>query len=137
MTEIQQENKQKPSKSASDRAKSPLEFPVLTQKTCTKCEDTLPIEYFSPDVTRKDGYRNICKECSRNYPSMKDNFVERGLVLRKELTGKTARCSKCRQVKDRAYFSKDKNKVSGYRSACKECRKKDWENYRNRRAGAA
>lgn len=109
----------------------------ITQKTCTKCEDTLPIEYFYPDPTRKDGYRNICKTCLSSYPAYKQGFKGRGHVDKTELTGKTKTCSKCRKKKDRAYFSADKSKVDGLRTACKECRKKDWQDYQNKRKAEA
>jgi hypothetical protein len=39
-------------------------------------------------------------------------------------------CSRCGEVKEVLYFSKDKQHTSGYKSACKECAKKDFKKWR-------
>ena len=36
-------------------------------KTCTKCLINKNCEFFHKDASRKDGYRNICKECVSAY----------------------------------------------------------------------
>ena len=36
-------------------------------KTCTKCLTDKDCGFFHKDVSRKDGYRNICKECVSAY----------------------------------------------------------------------
>ncbi|AOE44516.1 hypothetical protein SEA_JUMBO_2 [Gordonia phage Jumbo] len=105
----------------------------ITEKECTKCHETLPIQYFNRDATRKDGYRNICKTCNSSYAVVKPGFVKVGAVDPRTITGKLKQCSKCGEKKDQAYFSLDKTKVDGRKSACKACRKKDWQNYVQRR----
>ncbi len=40
--------------------------PEPSEKTCTKCERTLPLGNFHRDSTHHDGYRSQCRECKRN-----------------------------------------------------------------------
>jgi hypothetical protein len=40
-------------------------------------------------------------------------------------------CSKCKQEKSSLFFSKDKYKKSGYRSACKECSALEFKKFQN------
>ena len=40
-------------------------------------------------------------------------------------------CSKCKEEKEIELFWKDKNRKEWYTSACKECRRKKHEEYRN------
>lgn len=110
---------------------------VITSKTCTKCGENLPIQYFYPDKTRSDGYRNICKDCNSTYATHRPGFVERGYIAEDELVGRTKRCPSCNTVKDHAYFSRDKSKPDGRRSNCKECRKGTWNRYVASRTGAS
>jgi hypothetical protein len=39
----------------------------LPPRTCRRCGQDKPIEQFNPDRTRKDGYRNYCRTCAREY----------------------------------------------------------------------
>lgn len=36
-------------------------------KRCSKCGQLLPLECFSKEPTYKDGYKNICKKCHKEY----------------------------------------------------------------------
>jgi len=35
----------------------------MLTKTCSKCKETLPIEMFYPDSTKRSGYKSRCKLC--------------------------------------------------------------------------
>lgn len=41
--------------------------PTLTEKHCSRCKETKPIDQFTKDKKRKDGYSPRCKQCSRSY----------------------------------------------------------------------
>ncbi|USH44999.1 hypothetical protein SEA_CAMERICO_2 [Gordonia phage Camerico] len=107
--------------------------PVITSKNCTKCGENLPIEYFYPDHTRSDGYKNICKDCNSTYPLQRPGYIERGHVPANEMTGKTKMCPSCMEVKDLALFSRDKGKPDGRRSNCKKCRAGTWKRYSDKK----
>lgn len=37
----------------------------MDSKRCTGCRETLPVDQFYPDTSRKDGLAIYCKECKR------------------------------------------------------------------------
>lgn len=39
----------------------------MKNKTCKKCGETKPLDYFHKGKRMKDGYRNECKECNKAY----------------------------------------------------------------------
>ena len=41
-------------------------------KVCSKCGRVLPVEQFSKDKNRKDGFNNQCKECVAQYTKQYD-----------------------------------------------------------------
>jgi hypothetical protein len=39
----------------------------MDQKLCKKCDTKKPLNFFNKDKSKKDGYRNSCKECQKDY----------------------------------------------------------------------
>lgn len=108
----------------------------ITAKTCTKCEETLPVQYFYRDPAYADGYKNICKTCNASYARMKKGFRKLGYVDPRILTNITKVCPGCDAEKDLAYFSADKQRVDGRNYYCRACRSKQAADRRAARRAA-
>jgi hypothetical protein len=39
----------------------------MDKKLCNKCEIEKKLIFFNKDKSKKDGYRNSCKDCQKNY----------------------------------------------------------------------
>ena len=69
-------------------------------KTCTKCLTDKDCGFFHKDVSRKDGYRNICKECVSaymkiNHEKNKDHIIAKAIKWVAENREKhNAKCNK-------------------------------------------
>ena len=69
-------------------------------KTCTKCLASIDLGFFHKDVSRKDGYRNICKECvsvymKLNHEKNKEHITAKAVKWVAENREKhNAKCSK-------------------------------------------
>ena len=44
----------------------------MTCLTCSKCRQTMPVERFSRDPSRKRGYRFLCKDCRKRQRADKE-----------------------------------------------------------------
>ena len=69
-------------------------------KTCTKCLTDKDCGFFHKDASRKDGYRNICKECVSaymkiNHEKNKDHIIAKAIKWVAENREKhNAKCNK-------------------------------------------
>lgn len=82
-------------------------------KVCTKCGKYKALIYYSQDGN--GGFRSDCKDCAASQQrdirkTMKHHPVEQ----------KT--CARCGRTKPASEFSRDKTKVDGLCSHCKECK---------------
>jgi hypothetical protein len=86
-------------------------------KRCTKCKETKDTVEFSKQKARKDGLHYWCKSCA------KENHVaiRAHRIANPPPTPVTKRCSRCKETKDAAEFSKEKCKRDGLQSECKVC----------------
>lgn len=46
-------------------------------------------------------------------------------------------CARCGEVKQISLFSRDEQHISGFKSACKVCAKKDWQSWRKKNLTSA
>ena len=81
-------------------------------KVCTKCGKFKALIYFSQDGY--GGYRNDCKECAAEQQHEIREKMQHHPVEKKT-------CSRCGRTKPASEFARDKTKVDGLRSHCKEC----------------
>ena len=77
---------------------------VFNMKTCKRCNKEYEFDFFGKNKSAKDGYRNICKNCTK------------AALKIKPLDG-VGVCSACGEEKPRIDFSK-------HRNSCKVCTNK-------------
>ncbi len=98
-------------------------------KQCTKCKKQKDKSEFSIHRKNKDGLRDWCKKCEREYrrryyrrnrgPVKKYlRYEERHRIVNRV---KQKRCTKCKKWKDESKFGKDSNNKDGLRYWCKDC----------------
>lgn len=94
--------------------------PIINQKTCQKCNKTLPIQEFQPDQTKKDGYVNSCKKCSLNLTRERRREISKR--SKPQIDGKI--CPSCKIYKPAEDFCQCKPNLDGLNQICRECVKK-------------
>ena len=87
------------------------------KKICSRCNIEKPIIEFGKDKNKKDGYKNICRECRHdaecpNAKRIARRFCKDGYKY----------CPKCKLEKATSEFSKNKSKSSGFDTYCKDCK---------------
>ncbi len=92
----------------------------METKICYKCKVEKDTCEFYKDKTRNDGYESKCKQCKKQYA--KDNFERLSNIVSIYIEKKV--CCECKIEKDVCHFHQDKRRKDGYRSNCKECKKK-------------
>ena len=101
-------------------------------KKCIKCGKEKELDQFKKDLTCKDGYRNVCKECIKGEGVVSNRYRKNGDYSDKE-------CTDCHKVLplDRFYYvNKSKQFFSSYCKDCSNKRKQKKSNgvfYRKRR----
>lgn len=125
----------------------------MTSKVCSKCNIDKDLGEFHKDKSRKDGYRNACKECKNSYSKQyridnresisankkeyrekntevikerKKNYYEKKKLEKKneeKLEVNSKNCSRCNIDKDIVEFHKDHRRKDGHKSICEECAK--------------
>jgi hypothetical protein len=100
----------------------------MEKKICSVCLVEKTIDGFHNHKTTKDGLCAICKECRKIVS--KKYYIK--LIGQIKIITHQKTCSVCRETKDVSEFHKHRCITDGYRSECKECRKK-WfkDNYDN------
>ena len=86
-------------------------------KICVTCKESKELEEF-PLRSDTGKRRGQCRFCHKGYKGSAKQALETTLA---NLTLGKKECSKCKEVKDFGFFSKDKQTVTGYCSKCKEC----------------
>lgn len=109
-------------------------------KKCGRCSETKPVSEFYDSNFTSDNLLYYCMECQKdwvrenrkNHPEFhkakrKDTNVTQPNVYQKK-------CSRCRSVKHRDEFHKDRRSGDGLSGYCKECRRiKNAEAYERKR----
>lgn len=93
------------------------EKPIITQKFCPKCKETLSIEKFRQVKERKDGYGGWCLECEKAQEKIRRQ--KRTDSEKIEIDGKICGCCKMYKLSD--CFYKNKTNVDGLDRICRDC----------------
>jgi len=88
------------------------------EKICNKCKKNKNIIEFYKDKSKKDGYRNQCKNCESNLKASYHTNNDNNNPINEKI------CNKCNILKTIENFSKDKYKKNGYCGNCKNCESK-------------
>lgn len=91
--------------------------PIIDQKVCLKCKLMLPIDNFRQRKSTKDGYREQCKKCEKEYERARHKMIEK--IEKPSIDGKV--CQRCRIYKPSEDFCKCKQHRDGLNKICREC----------------
>jgi len=58
-------------------------------KKCSCCKETLPVEMFSRNKSRKDGLCDSCKSCSKSYREINKEVIAEKKRVYREINKKT------------------------------------------------
>jgi hypothetical protein len=92
------------------------------EKLCTSCYRIYPISFFCSNVSHKDGYDNICRECliKRN-----EKYAERWIEERKVAPPKEKkRCPGCKKKLPISKFWSHEKRKDGLSNYCIDCAKR-------------
>lgn len=92
-------------------------------KRCTKCGVEKSFSRFNKDKSRRDGYRDRCKDCIRAYQAgWLPGYVKQIQAQRATLAlPETKACTMCGAEKPLTDFHKTPNTADGRRPICKVC----------------
>ena len=83
-------------------------------KLCTKCKEVKNVSEFHSNRSTKDGYHGWCKKCS--------NEIRRGQPKKQyPRSTEPKTCPTCSETKSPGNFWRDKCKLDGLHTECKEC----------------
>lgn len=97
-----------------------------TEKRCTKCGETRPLEEFQRDRSRRDGRRSHCAHCCR---AAARERRRRYAARATEAVPAEKRCPACERTLPAAAFSRDRGSADGLQSTCRDCASeymRDW-----------
>jgi len=98
------------------KKKKKLEELEITEKHCSKCEQTFPIANFWKTITEKDGYFKYCKECGKEHR-------KQALEKNRKEPEDFRKCTKCEIIKSKEEFSKYSESYDGLHPMCVTCYK--------------
>ncbi len=88
---------------------------LVDEKFCKGCSETKPASAFVRNRTRKDGLKDLCKECERSYTPSKS---------RTKLDGAIKRCVRCERMLPSRMFVYNQHSDDKLLSYCRTC--KQW-----------
>ena len=100
-------------------------------KTCSKCGETKKIDEFSKRKVSKDGHRGQCKTCVSEY----QREYTKQMQYRRVIQGSDdvlLFCTVCKQKKPETQFNTQADTITGFKTMCKSCQQKRWEEYSKR-----
>lgn len=92
----------------------------MTSKICSKCNIDKDLGEFYRDKNRKDGYKYICKQCSKEDDRLRQNKLNEERV---HFTVDFKTCQSCNMIKKISDFAKNSLTKDGFRNVCISCQK--------------
>ena len=92
----------------------------MTSKICSKCNIDKDLGEFYRDKNRKDGYKYICKQCSKEEDRLRQNRLNEERV---QFTVDCKTCQSCNIIKKVSEFGKNSLTKDGFRNVCISCQK--------------
>lgn len=123
--------------SAKDECFEEKDGSEVPTKVCSRCHRELPLDQFSKNRTRKDGYQRECKDCQRElsqslYKKRKEGRKEEAAPVEPP---KTKVCAKCGRELPVERFGRNKKNKFGLKSYCKDCENENCRTYRGKKYG--
>jgi hypothetical protein len=91
-----------------------LEEIKITEKYCSKCENTLEISNFWKSTCMKDGYYKYCKECGKEYIKTEKVKIE---------APEFKKCVTCEKMKNKEEFRRNFKNIDRLNETCISCYK--------------
>jgi hypothetical protein len=102
-------------------------------KKCCRCKETLPLESFGKNKTKKDGYQTACKECKKLYG--KERYSEkREYILEVNQKWVDKNPEKRKQIRKRYYDNNSeacRERSSKWARENKDKRREMWQDWYN------
>ena len=94
-----------------------------TELRCTYCDKVLPLEYFTPDRSKPQGYTYDCKKCRtlKNRMRREGDFAYKHGHFKKRVVLIEKHCTICNEMVPIEKFSPDKRSVDGKYPSCMDC----------------
>lgn len=89
----------------------------VEEKSCSKCNETLPLSSFGINNANRDGLQSYCKPCYTAYQVAYRKVRKRHAPV----SGVDIVCVTCDELKDADEFSANTGKSNGRHSSCKAC----------------
>lgn len=123
--------------SAKDECFEEKDGSEVPTKVCSRCHRELPLDQFSKNRTRKDGYQRECKDCQRElsqslYKKRKEGRKEEAATVEPP---KTKVCAKCGRELPIENFGTNKRATDGHKSYCRDCENENCRKYRAKKYG--
>lgn len=115
--------KQKQTRDRKQKIKT-LEKPIITEKECSTCKQTMTVSHFTKCSTLKDGYNIMCKEC-RHILIAKwhaDKKTQSDMACDKNIT---KNCYICNFTKALSEFRINRKSIDGHSHICNSCQPKN------------
>lgn len=103
----------------------------MLYKKCNKCNELKSVDNFFKRKGSKDGYRNDCKECSKESDQKRSAKRKEQRQSREIITEGRKICRICNIEKDLSEFHIKRGTPDGHRSECKECVKNTQKEYKD------
>jgi hypothetical protein len=112
---------------AQERKKSEVDISLFTtmEKTCFKCNRTLPLSAFYHTKDSRDGLTASCKECD----GKKAKVQSEQRKARPKIIPETKTCRLCQQTLPASDFGRNIQKHDGLDALCRTCRTNKYHEY--------
>lgn len=84
-------------------------------KTCNNCHSEKALIFFGFDAKGKYGRKSKCKDCYKKLQKQRSKFTP-------DITVQNKTCSVCKKTKAINNFTKNRLRVDGYETFCRECK---------------
>ena len=114
----------------SKEKKQEIFAPTISEKKCKKCCIVKNVQQFPIQITTKDGYSPLCRDC-KNLES-REFFKKRKREKLYIIPSEIKKCGHCEEMKPKTEFYNSCKTKDGLRGSCNECEKKLRDKYKDK-----
>lgn len=93
--------------------------PTLREKRCSRCKETKPVDQFSSYRKNKDGLGSWCKSCANEHGRVRSANLNYEI----DPTLREKYCSRCKETKPVGEFDRQRRSRDGLQPRCRACMK--------------